>query len=78
MTLKIISAEAIVFEGDVTAVTLPGALGSFTVLRNHASLVSTLTAGDIEYTDTTGHKETRRIEGGIADVDNNVVSVCLY
>ena len=78
MTLKIISAEAIVFEGEVTSVTLPGALGSFTVLRNHASLVSTLAAGNIEYTDAAGHKETRRIDGGIADVDNNVVSVCLY
>ncbi len=78
MTLKIISAEAIVFEGEVTAVTLPGALGSFTVLNNHASLVSTLVEGDIEYADAAGKKEVRHIVGGLADVDNNVVSVCLY
>lgn len=78
MTLKIISAEAIVFEGEVTAVTLPGTVGSFTVLKNHASLVSTLVEGDIEYTDAAGKKEARYISGGLADVDNNVVSVCLY
>lgn len=78
MTLKIISAEAIVFEGEVTAVTLPGTIGSFTVLKNHASLVSTLVEGDIEYTDAAGKKEARHISGGLADVDNNVVSVCLY
>ena len=78
MTHKIISAEEIVFEGEVTAVTLPGAKGSFTVLRNHASLVSTLLPGTVTFTDAQGKTETREIAGGLADVDNNVVSVCLY
>ena len=32
-------------------VTLPGTMGSFTVLRNHASLISTLTPGNIAYRD---------------------------
>ena len=78
MTLKIISAEEIIFTGDVESVTLPGMLGSFTVLNNHASLVSTLTAGDIVYTDASDKQESRHIDGGIADIDNNVVSVCIY
>ncbi len=78
MTLKIISAEEIVFEGEVTSVTLPGAIGAFTVLNNHASLVSTLVAGQISYTDNSGAIDSRQIDGGLADVDNNVVSVCLY
>lgn len=77
MTLKIISATEILFQGEVDAVTLPGEKGSFTVLNNHASLISTLTAGNITYrigSDTA----TTAIDGGIADVDNNVVSVCVY
>ena len=78
MTLKIISAQEIVFEGPVESVELPGALGAFTVLKNHASLVSTLVPGKITYTDQGGNKEEREINGGIADVDNNVISVCLY
>ncbi len=78
MILKIISAEEIVFEGEVTSVTLPGAIGAFTVLNNHASLVSTLVAGKISYTDNSGAVNSRQIDGGLADVDNNVVSVCLY
>ncbi|MDO4320586.1 MAG: F0F1 ATP synthase subunit epsilon [Bacteroidales bacterium] len=78
MTLKIISAVEIVFEGEVRQVTLPGAMGSFTVLRNHASLVSTLTAGEIRFVDAEGNEESRSITGGLADIDNNVVSVCLY
>ena len=77
MTLKIISAEDILFEGEVTSVTLPGAMGSFTVLRNHASLISTLMAGNIRYVEDQ-HEETLAINGGLVDVDNNVVSVCIY
>ncbi|MDE5800212.1 MAG: ATP synthase F1 subunit epsilon [Paramuribaculum sp.] len=78
MTLKIISPEDVVFEGEVTSVTLPGQMGSFTVLRNHASLVSTLVSGSITYLDTDGDEKTLSVESGIVDVDNNVVSVCLY
>jgi F-type H+-transporting ATPase subunit epsilon len=79
MTLKIISAQEIVFQGEVTSVTLPGAMGAFTVLQNHASLVSTLTAGQITFTSADDSSEqSRQITGGLADVDHNVVSVCLY
>lgn len=79
MTLKIISAEKILFEGDVRSVTLPGELGQFTVLPRHASLVSTLVKGFISYTPSdTAERQTAEIDGGIADVDNDVVSVCVY
>ncbi len=77
MTLKIISSEAIIFEGEVSVVTLPGEKGLFTVLQNHASLISTLVAGKIVY--TAGGKQSQiEIEGGIADIDNNIVSVCIF
>lgn len=78
MTLKIISAEEILFEGEAKSVTLPGALGSFMVLDHHASLISTLTAGNIVYVTADGQEHTDQIGGGLVDVDNNVVSVCLY
>lgn len=78
MTLKIISAEEVIYQGEAASVTLPGTMGSFTVLRNHASLVSTLVKGEISYVDSDGQRQTRAIGGGLADVDNNVVSVCLY
>ncbi len=79
MKLKIISPEAVNFEGEVDAVTLPGTMGAFTVLKNHASLISTLSAGALVYTTADNSSEQRlEIEGGIVDVDNNVISVCLY
>lgn len=77
MTLKIISAEDILFEGEVTSVTLPGSEGLFTVLHNHASLISTLVLGDIRYVQD-GHEVEVPVSGGLVNVDNNVVSVCIY
>ncbi len=77
MTLKIISAEDILFEGEVTLVALPGVMGQFTVLHNHATLISALTAGNIEYV-TDGQRESLPISGGLVSVDNNVISVCIY
>lgn len=77
MILKIISAEKIEFEGEVDQVTLPGALGSFQVLNNHAALMSSLVEGTMSYMVDDTIQE-REIKGGIADVKNNVVSVCLY
>lgn len=78
MTLKIISAEKVEYTGEVESVTMPGALGSFTVLDHHASMISALASGKIEYGAKHGKKESRSIKGGIADIKDNVVSVCIY
>lgn len=78
MILKVISAEDIVFQGEVKVVHLPGAMGAFTVLPGHASLISTLTPGDIRYTDAAGEEHKVAVAGGIVDVDSNIVSVCIY
>ncbi len=77
MTLNIISAEKVEFTGEVTKVTLPGAQGLFTVLENHAALISSLTAGKMIYT-VDDKDEELEIKGGIADINHNIVSVCLY
>jgi F-type H+-transporting ATPase subunit epsilon len=77
MTLNIISAEKVEFTGEVSKVTMPGALGLFTVLENHAALISSLVAGKMVYT-ADGKDEEMEIKGGIADINHNVVSVCLY
>ncbi len=77
MTLRIISADDILFQGEVSSVSLPGTAGAFTVLPRHASLVSTLSAGVIHY-DSDGKRHSTEIAGGIVDVDNNIVSVCVY
>ncbi len=78
MTLEIISPQEVVFKGDAESVTLPGQLGKFTVLKNHAPLISVLVEGNIAYRTPSGEENTYAIKGGLADVDNNVISVCIY
>ena len=57
MTLKIISAEKVEYTGEVDAVTMPGVLGSFTVLDHHAAMISALAAGRLMYGAANGEKE---------------------
>ena len=49
--LSIVSPEKSVFDGDVKIVTLPGTIGSFSILPGHAPIVSSLKAGTLSYTD---------------------------
>ena len=77
MTLKIISAEQIEFEGTIESVTLPGVMGQFQVLNKHAALIAALKAGRMSYV-ADGNTVECEIHGGVADVKDNVVSVCLY
>lgn len=48
MTLEIVSPEATLFSGTVTAVTLPGVNGSFQILNNHAPIVAILGSGEVK------------------------------
>ena len=48
MYLEIVSPEAKLFSGEVESIRVPGALGSFQVLNNHAPIVSTLINGKVK------------------------------
>ena len=48
MYLEIVSPEATLFTGEVTAVTLPGVDGEFQILKNHAPIISLLQEGNIK------------------------------
>lgn len=45
MLLEIVSPEAKLFSGEVTSVSLPGVIGDFQMLNNHAPIVSLLKKG---------------------------------
>ena len=53
--LSIVSPEKSVFDGDVKIVTLPGTIGSFSILPGHAPIVSSLKAGTLSYTTCRQH-----------------------
>ena len=74
MYLEIITPDKMVFEGEVNLVQLPGSKGSFTLLKNHAPIISTLDKGIIKVQDVLGKEHHFNVVGGvIEDVGNKVV-----
>lgn len=76
MELEIISPERVVFTGEVESITLPGTLGQFTILPDHAALISSLKSGEIIFKNAEG-ENTIRIDSGFAEVRDNKISVCI-
>ena len=73
--LTIISAESKVFEGEVENVLVPGMVGDFLVLSNHAPCISSIRPGFLEFSEGTSNKQRYFVSGGIIEVMNNMVSV---
>ncbi|NNK88542.1 MAG: F0F1 ATP synthase subunit epsilon [Flavobacteriaceae bacterium] len=48
MYLEIVTPEATLFKGEVTSVAVPGVLGEFEMLNNHAPIVSLLSKGHVK------------------------------
>ena len=73
MTLEILTPDKKVFEGEVTSVTVPGTLGSFQILRDHAPIISTLEDGPVIVKDNAAIT-TFNIKGGVVEVlDNKII-----
>ncbi|MBO6018396.1 MAG: ATP synthase F1 subunit epsilon [Prevotella sp.] len=77
LQLKIVSPERIEFEGEVVSVLVPGMLGQFEILVNHAPIISSLDKGRVVYALPDGEKKTLDIHGGFVEVQKNVVSLCI-
>ena len=73
--LSIISAESKVFEGKVENILVPGMVGDFLVLANHAPYISSIRPGFLEFSEGTSDKQRYFVSGGIIEIINNVVSV---
>ena len=73
--LSIISAERKVFEGKVENILVPGMIGDFLVLSNHAPCISSIRPGFLEFSEGTSDKQKYFVSGGIIEVINNMVSV---
>ena len=76
LKLRIIAPDRLVFEGEVESVMLPGTVGSFTVLNNHAPIISSLDKGEISYKEANTQTEFA-IRSGFAEVRDNVLSICV-
>ena len=76
LTLRIIAPDRLVFEGEVESVTLPGTVGSFSVLNNHAAIITSLDNGRILYKGANGFGEVA-VKSGFAEVKDNTLSICV-
>lgn len=74
--VRIISPEAELFKGEVQAVFLPGTLGEFEVLDNHAPIISSLGEGLIKLR-REGRVETIKISSGFVRTGRSEMTVCV-
>lgn len=75
MYLEIITPDKKIFEGEVNLVQLPGSKGSFTILKNHAPIISTLNNGTIKVEDISGKEFEFSVGGGVIENSANKVIV---
>ena len=74
--LHILSPEGPLVQAQVELVTLPGVAGPFTVLKDHAALITALAKGNIRYVEG-GEEKFLPIREGFVEVGNNQVKVCV-
>ena len=74
--LHVVSPERTLVEQAVSSVTLPGTLGPFMVLKNHAPIISSLEKGEIVYV-SEGAEHRLPIASGFVEVRSNQVDVCV-
>ena len=75
MKVMIVSPEKTLFEGTADSVMLPGQMGRFEVLKNHAPIVCILTAGQVECKGPQPCVLTSK--SGFVEVARDEVSVCV-
>jgi F-type H+-transporting ATPase subunit epsilon len=73
--LDIVSPEKLVISEEVTSVTIPGSEGYFTVLGDHAPLITTLKPGFVTAVDNGGGTRTIYVVGGLAEVTGTEVTI---
>ena len=71
MQLELLTPAKTIFSGEVKLVNLPGSLGYFEILQNHAPIISSLTEGELRIETESGEKLRYTISGGVVEVLNN-------
>lgn len=75
MKFELVSPERLLISAEVQQVTVPGTEGLFTVMPNHAPVLSTLRPGVVEVVTAEGSAERIFVRGGFAEVNNAGLTV---
>ncbi len=73
MYLKIISPQKFVYEGEIVLIQLPGSMGSFEILHNHAPIIARIEKGKVKVIDEKRNKFFLEVNPGIVEVNNNQI-----
>ncbi|HKI79184.1 MAG TPA: ATP synthase F1 subunit epsilon [Ignavibacteriaceae bacterium] len=73
LNLNIVTPSKTIFSGEIKSITVPGTVGGFQILKNHAPIISTLEIGVIKIEMLNGNIEFYATGGGTIEVkDNNI------
>jgi len=72
---ELVSPERLLFSGNVEAVVVPGAEGEFTVLDNHAPVMSVLKPGIVQIGESANKTSRLFVRGGFADVSDKGLTI---
>ena len=73
MHLEINTPDRKIYSGEVTSVSVPGTLGRFEMLKDHAPIISTLQNGKVKIKDKEGIK-IFEVKGGVVEnLKNKIV-----
>lgn len=71
MYIEIVTPEMMLFSGEVTLVEVPGTMGPFVMLKNHAPIISLLEPGTLRIVEESGRERTFEIKGGVVENERN-------
>lgn len=75
LNLEIITPSKFAFKGEVVSVTIPGTLGSFQILYNHAPIISSFEIGVIKLVKVDHSVSYCATSGGTVEVVNNKIEI---
>ena len=74
LKLQLVTPDRSIFEGEVDEFTAPGAVGPFTIMFNHAPIVSALVPGNFRWKNS-GREEKMVLGGGFLEFHENAAVV---
>ncbi|MBU1100313.1 MAG: ATP synthase F1 subunit epsilon [Bacteroidetes bacterium] len=75
LNIEIVTPSQIVFTGVVKSCTVPGSSGAFQILKNHASILSTLDVGEIKLVKQNDDVVHYSTGGGTVEVKDNRILI---
>lgn len=75
MNISVLTPDRSIYQGSIISVKVPGTLGEFQILKNHAPIVSSLEAGKVTLKLEDGSEKVFTIEKGFVEVLKNEISL---